>query len=110
MRRKNSRKKIPPKKIIKKFQNKISKKKNSKQKLKKNPKRKLKKNPTSQNAGVKIILAGGKIILAGGKIILAGWKIILVGLITTRQSHPVRARKARKFLNTKKESEEKSYS
>ena len=41
--------------------------------------------PTCQNAGVKIILAGGKIILVG-------WKIILTGLVTTRQSHPVRAR------------------
>ena len=41
-------------------------------------------------AGGKIILAGGKIVLAGGKIILAGGKIILAGLVTTRQSHPVR--------------------
>ena len=50
----------------------------------------------------KIILAGGKIILAGGNIILAGWKIILAGLVTTRQSHLVRAREARKFLIPKK--------
>ena len=47
-------------------------------------------------AGGKIILAGGKIILAGGKIILSGRKIILASLVTTRQSHPVRARK---FMN-----------
>ena len=33
-------------------------------------------------------------ILAGGEIILAGGKIILAGMVTTRQSHPVR-----KFLN-----------
>ena len=54
--------------------------------------------------------AGEKIIFACGKIILAGGKIILAGLVTTRQSHPVRAREAREFLNTKKEPEEKSYS
>ena len=35
---------------------------------------------------------------AGGKIILAGGKIILASLVTTRQSHPVRARKEREFL------------
>ena len=70
--------------------------------------------------GGKIILAGGEIILTVGEIILAGqvgklfwqgrwenyfgrWKIrlaggkiILPGLVTTRQSHPIRARK---FLN-----------
>ena len=77
-------------------------------------------------AGGKIILEGGKIILAGGKNILAGGKIILAGgklfwqteklfwqvdklstmkcvyflrLVTTRQSHPVPAHKAREFLN-----------
>ena len=50
-------------------------------------------------AGWEIILAGGKIILAGGKIISVGGKIIFAGLVTTRQSHPVRARKAREFLN-----------
>ena len=50
-------------------------------------------------AGGKIILVGGKIILAGGKIILAGGKIILAGLVTNRQSHLVRAREAREFLN-----------
>ena len=35
------------------------------------------------------------------------WEIILAGLVTTRQSHPVRARKAREFLIPKKEREEK---
>ena len=50
------------------------------------------------SADGKIILAGGKIILAGGKIISVGGKIIFAGLVTTRQSHPVRARKAGEFL------------
>ena len=27
------------------------------------------------------------------------WEIILAGLVTTRQSHPVRAREAREFIN-----------
>ena len=44
----------------------------------------------------KIILVRGKIILGGAIIILASGKMILAGLVTTRQSHPVRARK---FLN-----------
>ena len=34
--------------------------------------------------------------MAGGNITLAGGKIILAGLVTIRQSHPVRARE---FLN-----------
>ena len=56
----------------------------------------------------KIILAGGKIILAGGKIVLecvnindyfVRWEITLAGLVTNRQSHPVRTRE---FLIPKK--------
>ena len=46
--------------------------------------------------GGEIILTGGKIILLGGKIIFAGGKMILAGLVTTRQSHPVRAHE---FMN-----------
>ena len=49
-------------------------------------------------AGWKIILAGETFILAGETFILAAGKIILAGLVTTRQSHPVRARKAGEFL------------
>ena len=50
-------------------------------------------------ASGKIISGGAKMILAGGKIILAGGKIILTSLVTTQQSHQVRAREERKFLN-----------